>query len=374
MNRIEELHKQGQSIWLDFINRELMDSGELKGLVEDGVRGVTSNPSIFQEAISSGDAYDEDIRQATSDDSTPTSVFEAVAVADIQKATDILRPVYDNADGHDGFVSLEVSPKLAYETDATISEALRLHELVDRPNLMIKVPATKEGIPAIRALIAKGLNINITLIFSIDRYKEVMDAFFSGLEDRIAAGQDIASIASVASFFVSRVDTKVDAALDTIAEDQPALASKAKALKGKIAVDNAKLAYAEFEETIAGERWRKLVDAGARLQRPLWASTSTKNPEYSELLYVDSLIGPHTVNTMPPKTLSIFRESGVVERTIDADLDEAKKDMQELSELGVSLSKVTDELEAEGVQKFADSYEELLTAIDQKVSALNPAQ
>lgn len=366
MTRIHELRKQGQSIWLDYINRSMLQSGELSDLIDAGLRGVTSNPTIFEQAISSSDTYEDDLQRMADTDMTPTAIFEELAIADIRSAADVLRPVYDESDGQDGFVSLEVAPDLAYETEETIDEARRLFAAVDRPNLMIKVPATEAGIPAIRTLIADGLNINVTLIFALERYAAVMDAYLSGLEDRHSRGKSLDRVASVASFFVSRVDTAVDNELDRVASQDVSKADQAHALKGKIAVANAKLAYQAFEQTVAGERWLTLKAAGAQLQRPLWASTSTKNPDYPELLYVDTLIGPHTVNTMPPQTLEAFRDHGTVTRTIDQGIDEAEQAVNDLESLGISLRRITDQLEEEGVQKFATSFEELLEAIQQR--------
>ncbi len=291
MNRIKALHDQGQSIWFDYIDRGLLQSGELASLVNAGVRGVTSNPSIFQQAMSSSDAYDEDLQRLSATDLSTTEIFETLAINDIQNAAYILRPVYDAANGHDGFVSLEVSPTLAYDTERTVEEALRLRAAVDRPNLMIKIPSTEQGVPAIRRLIAEGLNINVTLIFGRGRYQEVMEAYIAGLEDRVAKGLPVYRSASVASLFISRVDLMVDAAVDELDD------ADASQLKGKVAVANAKIAYADFKRTFAGPRWAALSAAGAKVQRPLWASTSTKNPSYPELLYVEPLIGPHTVNT-----------------------------------------------------------------------------
>ncbi|MCB0071578.1 MAG: transaldolase [Caldilineaceae bacterium] len=370
MNRLQALREQGQSVWLDYIERGMLKSGELAELVADGVAGVTSNPSIFQSAIAKSDAYTEDLQVLIDRNLSNKEIYEALAIADIQAAADIMRPVYDGANGQDGFVSLEVAPDLAYDTDATIAEARRLHAAVQRPNLMVKVPATKAGIPAIRQLIADGININVTLIFSLDRYAAVKEAYLQGLEARRAQGQPIDRIASVASFFVSRVDSNVDARLDKLATDDPTNAAQYEALKGKIAVANAKLAYAQFEEVFAGPRWDALQEAGAHVQRPLWASTSTKNPAYPDLLYVDTLIGPHTVNTMPPATLDAFRDHGTVKRTIDQGLDAAKHALGALAGIGIEIDQVTDELEAEGVQKFATSFEELLETIDSRRTEL----
>ncbi|MCB0188629.1 MAG: transaldolase, partial [Caldilineaceae bacterium] len=286
----------GQSIWLDYIERKMVHNGELKAFVDKGLRGVTSNPTIFQQAIAKSDAYQEDLAQLAHSGKSTKAIFEALAVADIRAATDVLAPVYEASNGSDGFVSIEVAPDLAYDTEATIEEARRLHGAVDRPNVMVKVPATEPGIAAIRQLISDGININVTLIFSLERYAAVKEAYFQGLETRVAAGQSIDRIASVASFFVSRVDSNVDAQLAKVTSGN---GTDPKALMGKTALANAKLAYAQFEEKFSGERWEKLQAKGAQLQRPLWASTSVKNPDYPDLLYVEPLMGPHTVNTMP---------------------------------------------------------------------------
>ena len=361
MNRISQLHDLGQSIWLDYIERGMLKSGELVKLVGAGLRGVTSNPTIFQQAISSSRAYDDDLRLLAEDGKDAKAIFEELAVADIQAAADILRPVYDAANRSDGFVSIEVAPDLAFDVQATIAEARRLHAAVDRPNVLIKVPATQPGLEAIRRLIADGININVTLIFALDRYAGVMDAFLSGLEDRRSQGKAIDHIASVASFFVSRVDSNVDSRLDKLDRGQ-----QSAALKGQIAVANAKMAYRQFQQVFSGPRWTALHDAGAQVQRPLWASTSTKNPAYPELLYVETLVGPHTVNTMPPATLTAFRYHGVVRRTVDQDVDLAEQALEAVEALGISMQEVTSELEKEGVQKFIDSYEQLLGSIEQR--------
>ncbi len=370
MNRIAELRQEGQSIWLDYIERGMLQEGELTALVEAGVRGVTSNPSIFQQAIASGSshAYDDDLHRLVESGHDAKSIFEELAVADIRMAADILRPVYDEAKRSDGFVSIEVAPDLAHDMQATIAEARSLWAAVDRPNVMIKVPATQEGIGAIRQLISEGVNVNVTLIFALDRYSEVMEAYLSGLEDRLAQGRAIDHVASVASFFVSRVDSNVDARLDKLGGEQAAQ------LKGRVAVANAKLAYHQFQQVFAGPRWHKLQSADAQVQRPLWASTSTKNPAYSDLLYVDTLIGPHTVNTMPPDTLKAFRDHGMVRRTVDQDVGQAEQTLQALKALGISMHEVTDELEAEGVKKFADSYDELLASIEQRRREMEAAR
>ena len=363
MNRIQELYALGQSIWYDFIERGMVQSGELRRLVEEGVSGVTSNPTIFQQAMAKSSAYADDMRTLVKQTDDTKAIFESLAISDIQAAADVLRPVYDRQGGHDGFVSLEVAPTLAYETEATVAEARRLHAAVNRPNLMIKVPATLEGVDAVRQLIADGINVNVTLIFSLERYAAVKEAYIRGLEERLAAGNPIDRVASVASFFVSRVDVNVDARLEKIAAEHPDKGALALAMRGKAAVANAKLAYRQFEHTFSGARWERLAGAGARVQRPLWASTGTKNPNYSDLIYVEPLIGPHTVNTMPPATVDAFRHHGVVANTVTTDVDGEAQRLAVIESLGVPMSEVTAELEADGVKKFADSFRDLLGAI-----------
>lgn len=360
MSRIAELQTQGQSIWLDYIERGMVQSGELQSLVDEGVTGVTSNPSIFQQAISKSPAYQDDLQALIASQQETKPIYETLAVADIQSAADVLRSVYDKTNAYDGYVSIEVAPDLAYDTDATIEEARRLFAAVDRPNVMVKVPATAQGVPAIRQLIADGININVTLIFGLDRYAEVKQAYIQGLAARMDAGKHVDKIASVASFFISRVDVNVDAQLAANGSDE------ATALQGKIAVANAKLAYAQFQEVFAGDGWQKLADAGAMVQRPLWASTSTKNPSYPDLLYVDTLIGPDTVNTMPPATVDAFRDHGTIARTVDQDVAGSQAEMDALAGLGVDMDAATEQLEKEGVQKFIDAFVQLLGAIDEQ--------
>jgi transaldolase len=365
MGRLHDLHDNGQSVWLDFIRREMLGvDGELAGLVESGIRGVTSNPSIFQKAISTSDAYDDQIRSILAGEpaADAATVFDALAVSDIRGAADVLRTVYDATGGSDGFVSLEVAPELAYDTDGTIDAARRLWAMVDRPNLMVKVPATDEGIPAVEQLIADGLNINITLMFSLDDYEAVAHAYLRGLQ---RAG-DPAHIASVASFFVSRVDTKADAALEKIGTPE------AMALRGRIAVANAKLAYRRYQEIFEGDEFADLASAGARPQRVLWASTSTKNAEYADTMYVDELIGPNTVNTMPPNTIDAFLDHGDIDPgALTSDVDVAAEQIARLGEIGVDLDQLTAELQSEGVQAFADSMNELLAVIDGEIASLS---
>lgn len=366
MTRLQELNTQGQSVWLDYIERDMIQNGELQSLVDQGVLGVTSNPAIFQQAISSSPAYAEDLQRLAQSDVSAMTIFEELAIADIQAAADVLRPVYDATKGVDGYVSLEVAPDLAYDEARTVSEAKRLFAAVDRPNVMIKVPATVAGVAAVEQLIAAGLNINVTLIFGLDRYAAVKEAYIRGLEQRVAAGQPIDKIASVASFFVSRVDNNVDDRLQKLIDaaaspgDQECYAS----VMGKAAVANAQVAYQQFANKFAGPRWSALRGKGAMVQRPLWASTSTKNPNYPDVLYVDTLIGPHTVNTMPMNTLEAFEDHGTVARTIDADIAAANAALAGLAAVGIDMGEVADELEAEGVQKFADAFNKLLKVIE----------
>jgi len=364
---IKKLTSLGQSLWYDNIQRKLLENGELKAMIERGdIRGVTSNPTIFQNAIAKTNDYDAALIPLAWSGWDADKIFWHLAIEDIQEACDLFRPLYDETKGGDGYVSLEVSPYLANETEATAKQAKELWERVNRPNLMVKIPATKAGIPAIRQTIAVGINVNVTLIFSLDRYAEVMDAYLSGLEDRVAANEPINMIASVASFFVSRVDTKIDPKLP-----------KDSILLGKAAIANAKLAYHAFEETFTSARFATLkARFSARAQRPLWASTGTKNPAYSDTVYVDNLIGPDTVNTVPPATLDAFRDHGNAAITITRGLDESKTQIAELEALGISMKQVTQELEEEGVKSFADAFKVLLDVVDDRrksaVSSINP--
>ena len=368
---LHELHAHGQSVWLDFLSRDLVDSGELARLVaEEGVRGMTSNPTIFQEAIKGSDTYDEDIRRLGAEGLTPEEMFEAIAVDDIAAACDVLRPVFDESGMTDGFVSLEVSPRLAHDTDGTVEEARRLVASVDRPNLMIKVPATPAGLPAVETLITEGVNVNITLIFAQAVYRGVVDAYLSALENRAAAGEPVDDVASVASTFVSRIDTAVDARLEELLAERADDADEIRALLGKAAIANSKAVYEIFEEISASERYQALAADGAQPQRPLWASTSTKNPEYPPTLYVDELIGPNTVNTMPSVTMDAFREQGEVQPTVSSDPDYWSGVLERLAALGVDLDAIMDQLQEEGVQKFIDSYDDLLQDLEAKAGAL----
>lgn len=370
MNVIQVLHSLGQSLWYDNIQRRLLENGEMRDMIARGeIRGVTSNPTIFNSAIAKSNDYDAALIPMARAGWDAERIFWQLAIEDIRAAADLFLPLYHETNGGDGYVSLEVSPSLANDSDATVAQVRQLWETVSRPNLMIKIPATKAGLPAIRRSIAAGMNVNVTLIFSLTRHAEVMAAYLSGLEDRLAAGQPVDHIASVASFFVSRIDTKVDARLEEIIRSEGAQAGRAAALLGQAAIANARLAYAAFRQTFAGPRWERLAARGARLQRPLWASTSTKNPAYPDTLYVDNLIGPDTVNTVPPQTLAAFREHGRAEMTITRDLDAARQTLAELEALGISMEQVTQELEDEGVRAFADAFDALLKTIDERREA-----
>ncbi len=371
-SRAEKLQSLGQSVWLDFIRRDHLLSGEFDRLVRDaGVVGVTSNPTIFQLAIAESEDYGRALVQYAGKGLSGPALFEALAVEDIQLACDRLRAVFERTQGLDGRVSIEVSPRLAHDTAGTIAEARRLHREVARDNLYVKVPATAEGLPAITTLIADGICINVTLIFSLTRYAQVMDAYLLGLEQRALAGQPLERIFSVASFFVSRVDSKVDKAIDQRAAALPAVErAELLALRGQAAVANARLAYARFQREFSSPRFRALHAKRARLQRPLWASTSTKNPAYPDTLYVDELIGADTVNTMPPQTLAAFNDHGTVEARIGRDLDRAELLFRRLPELGVPLPALIDQLEPEGVAAFAKSYDALLETLETRRAQL----
>lgn len=357
MTKLHDLHQLGQSIWYDNIRRALLDSGEMARLLEQGIRGVTSNPSIFEKAIGGSNDYDDALRALVEAGKSVDEIYEALVIEDIQRTADLLRPIYDESDGVDGYISLEVSPTLANETDGTIEQARRFFATVDRPNVMIKVPATPAGIPAIETLIGEGININVTLMFSLQQYEDVANAYIAGLEKLAADAGDLSKTASVASFFISRVDSKVDKALEGVGNTD---------LQGKIAIANAKVVYARSAEVYSGERWDKLAAAGARIQRLLWASTSTKNPAYPDTLYVDTLIGADTVNTVPPATLKAMLERATVAETLGQNVDEANAQLEALSAAGVNLDNITDELLTEGVDKFAQSFESLMQTIEEK--------
>ena len=366
MGRLHDLHdQQGQSPWLDNLRRGYLRSGELQAYVDRGVRGITSNPSIFQKAIAQSDDYDEQFGALLRGGSTVEDSYWRMVSDDIAEALEVLRPVHDASGGADGYVSVEVDPGLAKDTERTVASARELHERIDAPNLLVKIPATEEGIPAIRQMIAEGRSINVTLIFSLDRYAEVMEAYLSGLEARRDAGHDdLGRIHSVASFFISRVDTEIDNRLAAIGTDE------ALALRGKVAVAQAQLAYQRFQEVFSGPRWDALAAKGARVQRPLWASTSTKNPDYPDTLYVDSLIGPDTVNTMPEATLDAFADHGTVARTVDADHAGAQAVVEAATAVGVDLDDVARVLEDEGVAAFSKSFDELITTLHTKADQL----
>jgi len=368
MNATLKLLELGQSIWLDNIQRSELRNGGMAGMIDRGeIRGVTSNPTIFMHAMTKTNAYDDSIQHLVNASMEPEDMFFKLAIEDIQETTDLFRSLYAESKGGDGYVSLEVSPFLANDTDKTIAQVKKLWELVNRPNIMIKIPATKEGIPAITAGIAAGYNINVTLIFSLKRYAEVMEAYLKGLEQRVAAGLPIDNIASVASFFVSRVDTNVDKRLQSIIDAKGSRTNKAESLLGKAAIANAKMAYAEYKKVFTGERFAKLKAHGARVQRPLWASTSTKNPAYRDVLYVEELIGPDTVDTIPPQTLTAFLDHGIVRNTLEADVPGAAKVLADVEKLGISMDDVTLELEVDGVKSFADAFTILLNAFQAKV-------
>jgi transaldolase len=358
-SRLHELSERGVSVWIDSLSREMLDTGELKRLIhEDAVVGVTSNPTIFEKALSTGDWYDEQLRADCDRSEDTKEVFFALAIEDIKRACDLLRPVWDRTGGVDGFVSLEVDPDLAYDQDETIEQAKRFHELVDKRNLYVKIPATLPGVGAIEESIAAGRSINVTLIFSLERHAAVAEAYIRGLERLVEAGGDPTHVASVASFFVSRVDTEADRRLAQVNRED---------LQGRLAIDNAKLAYQHYLEAFTGPRWEALAAAGARPQRCLWASTSTKNPVYRDVLYVEELIGPDTVNTMPFETIAAFQDHGQVRGdTLLEGVDEARALLDELAAAGVDYDDVTETLEREGVQKFSDSFASLLQGIDAK--------
>ena len=357
--------EQGQSPWLDNLQRGYLTGGILAQLISDGVRGLTSNPTIFQKAIQGSADYDQQFKKLIVDGSSAREAYWDLVLADIHGALDAFAPLYEQSGGTDGFVSVEVDPSLAHNGTATLSAARSLHERVSRPNVMIKIPATIEGLPAIREMIAEGRNVNVTLIFSLDRYQSVMDAYIEGLEQRVSSGESPAGISSVASFFISRVDNEIDKRLNAIGT--PA----AVALCGTSAINQARLAYALFEKTFSGPRWEALASAGAQVQRPLWASTSTKNPSYPDTLYVDQLIGPHTVNTLPDATLAAFADHGAVSRTIDSDVPMSKRQWAELAMLSIDVDQVAQQLEDEGVASFIKSFEELLSALEEKAEGFS---
>jgi transaldolase len=361
MTPLKQLAEHGQSVWIDYLSRRFVHDGDLAGLVRDGVVGVTSNPTIFQGAIAEGNAYDDQIRELSATESEPKEIFLALARDDIRDACDILKGIWSHppgGDGLDGWVSLEVDPNLAHDTERTIAEAARLHALVERPNLLIKIPATREGLPAIEETIAAGIPVNVTLIFSLERHREVAEAYVRGLKRLVESGGDPSKIASVASFFVSRVDTEADRRLDEIGGFD--------ALKGTLAIANAKLAYETYAKVFAGAEWDALAAKGATPQRCLWASTSTKNPAYRDVLYVEELVGPDTVNTMPRETIDAVQDHGEIKRSLDEDVDEARRTLERFAEAGIDYEDVVQTLEREGVEKFAKSFRELFSDLEAK--------
>jgi transaldolase len=367
-SNLHKLSALGQSVWIDYLSRDLLQTGELERLMkEDAVVGVTSNPTIFQKAISQGERYDPQLKEILDSGETDAKeIFLQLSSQDIAGACDLLRKVWDETKGLDGYVSWEVDPTLGYDRDATIAEARRLHEWIERPNLYVKIPATEPGVGAIEEMIASGRNINVTLIFSLERHKAVMEAYVRGVERLVGSGGDPSTVHSVASFFVSRVDTETDRRLEAIGGD-------ALELRGKLGVANAKLAYQNYRETFSGARWEALGERGATKQRCLWASTSTKNPEYRDVLYIEELIGPETVNTMPEETIKAFQDHGRVAETLTRDVEGARKLLDDLRAAGVDYDDVVDTLEREGVQKFSDSFDELMDGIKSKRGELAPA-
>ena len=373
-NPLKGLLELGQSVWYDYIRRDLYTSGRLERLIaDDGLRGMTSNPTIFQKAIAETDLYDEEIRQLAGEEKNTFQIFEGLAVHDVRAAADVFGRVHEETRGDDGFVSIEVGPHLARDTQGSIQEARRLWSSCGRPNVMVKIPGTKEGIPAIRACLAEGININITLLFSVERYREVIEAFLSAMEDRVASGRPVDRIRSVASFFVSRVDTNADKKLDAKAKDGGPDAERARALRGRLGIANARIAYQAFEEAFGGPRFAKLKEKGVRVQRPLWASTSTKDPAYPDLYYVEALVAPDSIDTMPPETFDAYRDHGDPKVRIHDDLPGAHAVFQGLQALGIDDRQIFLELEEEGVQKFSDSYDSLLKTLEKKEKAVRVA-
>lgn len=370
MDRLRQLHDAGQSLWLDYIDRTLLRSGELARRIErDSLTGMTSNPTIFEKALAEGHAYDSQLSGASPDLSV-WELFELVETDDVRAACDIFLPVHERTKGVDGYVSIEVSPGAAHDVEDTIAEARRLWASVARPNVMIKVPGTTEGASAARRLLADGINVNITLLFSVSAHAAVIESYLAALEERASRGLPLSALASVASFFVSRMDTEADKRLDALVAAHPARAGELKVFRGRVAVANAKLAYALFRERFSGERWGALAARGARVQRPLWASTSTKNPAYRDVVYVEDLIGPDTVNTMPPATITAFADHGVVERTVDSHIEEERALIARLEAAGISLGDITDTLLRDGLASFARSFDTLIAGLESKRRSL----
>jgi transaldolase len=373
-NRLQELHDAGQSIWLDSIDRRMLHDGELdRRIRDDALTGMTSNPTIFQKALASSSAYDEQIVAAEDEGHTSFELFELLETTDVRDACDAFAGVYSSTRGADGYVSIEISPGVSHDANAAIEEARRLWKTVNRPNVMVKVPGTVEGAVAVRRLIAEGINVNITLLFAIEAHDRVIEAYLAGLEDRVKARQPIDGLASVASFFVSRVDTEIDKRLDALIAKAPQQEKeRLQMLKGRAAIANAKLAYRLFGQKFAGPRWEALAKQGARVQRPLWASTSTKNPAYRDVMYVEELIGPDTVDTMPPATIDSFKDHGVVARTVDKKVAVAEALLKEIEAAGISIREVTEKLLVEGIASFQKSFDELIAGLEAKIGSLTP--
>ncbi len=367
VNPLKKLEALGQSIWLDYIKRDLITSGELKKLIDkDSLRGMTSNPTIFEKAISESHDYEEDIHKMRQAGKDVNSIFEGLTQRDVQDAADVFRDLFNRTEGKDGYVSLEVNPHLAHDTKGTVIEARRLWKALNRPNVFIKVPATIEGIAAIKQLISEGINVNVTLLFGLDRYREVAEAYIAGIEARVAQGQPVKDVVSVASFFLSRIDVLVDPVLEKFIAQDDEKSILAKKLHGQIAIASAKVAYQIYGEIFTSNRFKKLAEKGAQVQRLLWASTGTKNPAYSDIKYVEALIGPETINTIPVETLAAYRDHGDPKFLIRQDVDQANWAFQQLPELGISIDKVTQQLENEGVEKFNKAYDQLIEALSQK--------
>jgi transaldolase len=368
-NPLKKLELLGQSIWLDYIRRDLFSSGKLRRLIdEDGLRGMTSNPSIFEKAIAESNIYDQDIRDLALKKKDVKATYETLSQRDVQSAADEFRSVYEKTDGKDGYVSLEVNPHLAHDTEGTIEEARRLWAALNRPNVLIKVPATYDGLHAIQQLISEGINVNVTLLFGLPRYRQVAEAFIAGLEMRVSQGKPVKHVASVASFFLSRIDSLVDPMIEKFIKPDGKKPEIVKKVHGQIAIAGAKIAYQIYKDIFGSDRFKKLADKGACVQRLLWASTSTKNPDYSDIKYIDSLIGPDTINTVPPETIDAYRDHGDPKLRLDQDVEEANWIMERLPELGISIDKVTQQLEDEGVRKFNEPFDKLMEALVKKSS------
>lgn len=374
---IKQLKDYGQSVWMDNLNRDILQSGELKRLIDErDVHGITSNPAIFQKAIAGNEVYDADIEKGIREGKSVEEIYESLVFDDIRNACDTLMPIYEQTGGLDGYVSLEVPPSLARDNESTLKEARRYYQAIDRPNLMIKIPGTPESLPAIEGAISDGINVNVTLLFSVQSYVDSAWAYIRGLEKRVERGEDISRLGSVASFFLSRIDTKVDDWVDEqIKEGIPDMARREKLvdIKGKVAIANAKLAYKEYEQIVESDRWQALAKKGANVQRLLWASTSTKNPEYSDVMYVDELVGPDTVNTMPPNTIEACADHCDVDSRIKTDVDKAEHLINSLDDLGLNLDQVMEELLEEGIDKFVQPFDQLMDSLVTKVKQLSPA-